>query len=444
MKPLYFVVVFVLLFCRCGNGQEIKPLYPEKWDEIENYIRNNWLKYIGTKPDLPKPYSYALNPGTLYYWDLYFINEGLMSQGFNEQALNNIDDFIFEIEKLGFIPNAMGWGENRSQTPYFGAMVRSYYDNCSTKDKAWLAVAYHALLAEYEFWTNSNGNQIEDHTSTIDGLQHFGNHADTAYSIDFYKGTLTRIPRLNPATATLEDTVSFSNHRIAEAETMDFTNRFEGRCMDFIAVDLNSNLWYYEMCLAYFERELGISNGKTWEQKAKTRAELINRYCWSEERGLYLDYDYVNGRHSSVASVATLMPLYWGFADKKRAAAVRRNLTLFDSDGGLVVCEPTDEQYHYQWGDKAVWAPVQFLAIRSMKRYGFKADAERYAMKFLNTVTKNFVEPYPNRNGARKPGFLWEKFTREGDINDDEYTCNHMMGWTAATFLEAKKCLVPR
>lgn len=37
-----------------------------------------------------------------------------MRQGFFEQARNNVDNFIYEVEKLGFIPNANGWGEDRS------------------------------------------------------------------------------------------------------------------------------------------------------------------------------------------------------------------------------------------------------------------------------------------------------------------------------------------
>ena len=30
-----------------------------------------------------------------------------------------------------------------------------------------------------------------------------------------------------------------------------------------------------------------------------------------------------------------------------------------------------------------------------------------------------------------------EKYTRTGEINDNEYPCSEMMGWTASTFLRA-------
>ena len=58
-------------------------------------------------------------------------------------------------------------------------------------------------------------------------------------------------------------------HRMAEAECMDFTPRFEGRCMNYIPVDLNSYLYGYEKDLAYYERELDLSDGRKWEQKGR-------------------------------------------------------------------------------------------------------------------------------------------------------------------------------
>lgn len=94
------------------------------------------------------------------------------------------------MEKLGFIPNANGWGEDRSMTPYFGMMVSSYYDKAQEKDTAWLRRAYNAVLKEYEFWTNTNGNTIEDHSTPVEGLQRYGHHSDSATLVSFYDKVL--------------------------------------------------------------------------------------------------------------------------------------------------------------------------------------------------------------------------------------------------------------
>ncbi len=421
----------------------VQAVYPEKWPEIEAYIRANFLSYVDTTSALPKPYSFALNPGTLYYWDLYFINEGLMMEGFWDQARNNLDNFIFEIEKLGFVPNANGWGEDRSQTPYFSMMVRSFWEKSPQKDTAWLRRAYRAVLQEYEFWTNANGNLIEDHRTPLEGLQRFSNHADTAALIEFYDRVLKTRFKLSDQ-ATPDEKVEVASHRLSEAETMDFTPRFEGRCNDFIPVDLNANLYQYERDLAFYEQELGLEGSMDWNQRAAERAALIDRYLWNEERGVYMDYDFVHQRFSTVASLATLMPLYWGLAPADKADRIRENLSLFQYPGGLVVCETLPQEIHYQWGDAAVWAPMQFIAIGALKNYGYHRQAQEVAMRWLNTVTRNFVDPQPATypsfkygDGTRHPGFLYEKYTREGEINDAEYPCSEMMGWTAATFLFA-------
>lgn len=439
----------VVLLLQTACTPAVKAEHAENWPEIEQYIRENYLAYVDTTSALPKPYSYALNPGTLYYWDLYFINEGLMIEGFWEQARNNVDNFVYEVEKLGFIPNAHGWGEDRSMTPYFSMMVRSFYEKSPEKDAAWLRKAYDAVLKEYEFWTNTNGNAIEDHSTPVPGLQRFSNHADTAALISFYDKVLKGRFKLSGDVSDAEK-AAVASHRLSEAETMDFNPRFEGRCNDFIPVDLNANLYQYEKDLAYYERELGLSDGSQWEQRAEQRAALIDQYLWNEERGLYLDYDFVNQRHSPVAALTTLMPMYWRFAPVNKAARIRKNLPLFEYPGGLVVCETLPQEIHYQWGDAAVWAPMQFIAMGAMKNYGYRRDARDIAMRWLNTVTRNFVDPRPATyppfkygDGTRHPGFLYEKYTRDGQINDAEYPCSEMMGWTAATFLKALREVNP-
>jgi alpha,alpha-trehalase len=305
------VVALMYLTVSCTQQPKVPQLqavHSDRWCDIEEYIYNNWLNYVDTVPSLPEPYSYALNPGTLYYWDLYFINEGLMIQEYWEQAQNNIDCFIYEIEKLGYVPNANRWGEDRSMTPYFAMMVKSYYEKSPAKDKSWLKRAYNAALKEYEFWTNTNGNNIEDHSTSVPGLQRYSHHSDSAKLVRFYDRVIQGRFNLDK-NAPIETKILMGGNRLAEAECMDFTPRFYGRIMDFIPVDLNSNLYQYEMVIGWMEKILNVSDGKEWSQKAEQRAKLIRKYLWNEERGLFLDYDFVNNKHTSIASIITLMPL---------------------------------------------------------------------------------------------------------------------------------------
>ncbi len=443
MKRLLLCVLLATALVACNQPPKVEALHPEKWDEIENYIRRTWPEFVEKDPLMPAPYLYGLNPGTLYYWDIYFHNEGLMRHEQWEIAQGGLDCMIFEIDSLGFVPTALHWGTDRSQSPNFSLSVRRFWELAPEKDTAWLEKAYRAVLKEYDFWTNENGNAIEDHSTPIAGLQRYGHHSDSAELIRFYDRVLKGRFRL-PDGATDDEKITIAAHRMAEAECMDFTPRFEGRCMDYIAVDLNSYLYGYEKDLAFYEKVLGMADGRDWEAKAARRAELIEKYCWDPARGLYMDYDFVNERFSPVASVGGLMPLHFGFAPREHARRMRDNLPLFDSDGGLVVCELSPQEIVYQWGDAAVWAPIQQLGIEAMQRYGFHREAYNISMKWLNTVTRNWIEPIPATypafkygDGVRHPGFLYEKYTRTGEINDYEYPCSHMLGWTASAFLVA-------
>ncbi len=419
------------------------PLYPEKWAEVEKYIYDSWPSFFETHPELPKPYAYALNPGTLYYADQYWINDALLRQGYVEQARNTLDCLIFSVDSLGFIPNAWGWGTSRSQLPYLAMMVRSYYER--TNDKAWLRGAYEAVLKEYEFWTNENGNLIEDHRTLVPGLQRYGEHGTREELIEFYDrvlGVRFKAPKDVPD----ELKCSVAAQRLAECESMDFTPRYYGHCLDFIPTDLNANLYQYEKNLGFFEQELGLKSQYNWTERAASRYELINRYLWNEKRGMYMDYDFVAGRHTHIVCIMAFSMMCYDLVPAERMERFRDNiLEALEVKSGLTICGESDEDMAYQFGRTGIWGSAQFVAMNGLDKAGFKEDARRLAMKYLNMVTKNYVDPYPSEYipfkktqlEKRPYGRLWEKFTYEGDINDNEYYCSPILGFTAAPYLLA-------
>ena len=76
--------------------------------EVREYIQKNWGKTFhdpngmrnGFTP--PKPYISPSIDGVytdLYYWDVYFINLGLMLDGHGEQVENNLDNMAYFIDK---------------------------------------------------------------------------------------------------------------------------------------------------------------------------------------------------------------------------------------------------------------------------------------------------------------------------------------------------------
>ena len=199
-------------------------------------------------------------------------------------------------------------------------------------------------------------------------------------------------------------------------------------------MDLNANLYFYETLFARYALLLGDpAAAEAWKTRAEKRRELINRYCLGED-GVYYDYDFVNGRRSTVVSGAVFSLLYAGVPDAGQARTlVEKALERLEFEYGIAVCEDKPYDYDYQWSYPNTWPPVVYLAIRGLDAYGYKQDARRIAGKYAAMVVKTFGQ---TRN-------LWEKYNvREGNINvSNEYDMPTMLGWSAGTFIYASDYL---
>lgn len=97
-----------------------------------------------------------------YYWDSYWIAEGLLRTGgsFIEITKNIIENFLDFVEEIGFVPNgARIYYKNRSQPPLLSQMVRIYIEH--TKDDSILDRALPLLIKEYEFWMNNRTVEVK-------------------------------------------------------------------------------------------------------------------------------------------------------------------------------------------------------------------------------------------------------------------------------------------
>lgn len=455
MKYYYILWSLILLIVySCEHGENVNYEYKEKfsenWQQVADSILSSWhLSKVdpvkSTNPtSLPLRKKYfSIMPGrnVLFGWDTYFTNMGLLQvDSLQEYVRNAIENHFQLIDSLGFVPNASEtWGTNRSQVPFLAMSVKSYYDK--NPDKEWLKNAYEYLVKDYQFWTNSGGNTIENHQTNIEELQHFYHHATEEEMLAFYEQIAPRfeLDMKVPDSSKFE----LANAWLAEAESgMDFTTRFEGRCHQFAALDLNCNLFQYEKILGFIEQELSLPDNE-WSKKAAKRGEAIIKYCWNEETGLFYDYDFINKRHSRVASVATFYPLYDGVASEEQAASVIDNLHLFENEYGPTICQESEDSHLYQWDYPAGWPPIFFIVHEGLKNYGNEMEAKRVATKYMDLVAKNFENPSPLTYVNPKSGDtvererykVYEKYnTVTGQILDSEYISRPFHGWSYGVF----------
>lgn len=392
----------------------------ESWPKVRRVFEPNPQR--GTLP-LPFPYtvpSIADAFQEMYYWDTYFTNLGLLRSGRVEWAKSNTDNYLWMVDRYGYAPNGNLAGLlHRSQPPYLSQMVREVYE--ATGDKSWLRGALGTLEAEYAFWMRKR--------STPTGLnRHFHDDSDAgarAFCVEIFTGRLHLPVPSHPYERKLA-----GDHYYAEAETgWDFTPRFDGRCGDFLPVDLNSSLYQVERNLAHFRRELELPGDLAFDEAAEKRRSLMAELLWNEQQGNFLDYDFRRAQHSKVASAASLHPLYTGAATAMQARRTRDAIGRLETEFGIAVCEENESGVVFQWDYPNGWPPIQGYAMMGMRNAGFVEDAKRLATKYIRLCVENF----------ERTGRLWEKYNvaTGGTDAQDEYPMPPMIGWTAGVFLLA-------
>lgn len=216
--------------------------------------------------------------------------------------------------------------------------------------------------------------------------------------------------------------VFFDHDRAVRENGHDTSNRVEDLCADLATVDLNCLLYRIEEDIAiatqtHFDDSLTIpaefcapgdqpntiESSNIWFERAQKRKDLINKYCWNEEKGMYLDYNTVTKQQSTFEGVTCLWPLWCGIAsDKQAARLVKDAIPTFERVGGLAsTSEETrgtvsEVNPQKQWDYPNGWAPHQILAWDGLRRYGYFDESARLNYRWLHLLT----ECFRNWNGS--------------------------------------------
>ncbi|MDB5170563.1 MAG: Alpha,alpha-trehalase [Candidatus Saccharibacteria bacterium] len=349
----------------------------EYWSKVQRFHPKDDESLLG----VPKPYlvpSYSAKTGfdfmELYYWDSYFMVQGMLDADHQELVTGILEDLLSLFERFKVIPNASRtYLTGRSQPPFLTTFIFDVYQTYDL-DKEWLKAAME--IAKKEYATVWMGVKKPNERLVYQGLSRY-------YDINYL-------------------------HDLAEAESgWDMTPRFDRRALNFLPVDLNALLYKYE---ADFARAARIFEDKReaakWDDAAELRKVIMNKLMWDKGRGLYYDFNYVKEKRGNVSSLATYFPMWAGMVDDKQAAALVKALRRFENKGGLATTDalPLGQfvlgSMPTQWAYPNGWAPLQFIVIKALERYGYHTDARRIAMKWLKTnqawfnENKVFLEKY--------------------------------------------------
>ena len=377
---------------------------------------------------LPKPY---VVPGgrfrEIYYWDSYFTMLGLVESGRSDLVTDMVDDFAHLLDSYGHIPNGTrSYYLSRSQPPFFFAMVGLLPGGADAAYARYLP----QLKREYGFWMEGAGQLKpgEAHRRVValpDGsiLNRYWDDSDTPRDESWREDVeLARASGRPPAEvyrdirAAAESGWDFGSRWFADARnkaTIDTT--------DVVPVDLNSLLYGLESAIAGGCAHRGDrACAGEFRQRAAQRRAAMDHYLWNATAGVYFDYLWPRRTSLWRLSAATLYPLFVGSASRQQAAGVAAAVraTLLKS-GGIVTTPLTTGE---QWDAPNGWAPLQWIGVSGLDRYGDRALAGSIACRWLHSVRRVYAES----------GKLVEKYdvVNERSGGGGEYPLQDGFGWT--------------
>jgi alpha,alpha-trehalase len=341
------------------------------------------------------PYTYEVPGGRFneqFYWDSYFIMLGLKTEGNWRRIEDMVKNCAYMIRKFGFIPTAnRTYFVTRSQPPFFSQMVRLLAEH---KGKRVLVEYLPYLLAEYRFW--------------MKGRLHLekAEHRAFARLVELKDGSLMNryfdnkiAPRpesLREDTTTAQQTRGHNSNRLflhlrAAAESgWDFSSRWLDdpqdlhtiHTADIVPVDLNCLLYLLETTIADAYKALWQPlSAHRFRKLAERRKKATLRYCWSKKHEFFTDYNFQRGRKTGALSLAGVFPLYVGIATNEQAALVAERIERdFLKPGGVVT---TLAETNQQWDAPNGWAPLQWVTIEGLRRYGYDELAETIRKRWL-------------------------------------------------------------
>ncbi len=353
---------------RARSGSELTA---EHVAAAREYVRNYWANLERFHPNddesllgLPKPYlvpsfeeNASFDYNELYYWDSYFMIQGMYDEAHQELVMGILEDLMSLFQRFRVIPNASRtYLMGRSQPPFLTTFIFEVYESFKPGDE-WLKDAIELAKQEYEVvWM---GTKKPNDRLVYKRLSRY-------YDINFL-------------------------HDLAEAESgWDMTPRFGRKALNYLPVDLNALLYKYEMDFVRAAEIFGDDDeAERWRQAAEERKKTMNELMWDKLRGLYYDYNFVRQKRGNVSSLAAYFPMWAGMVSDKQAESLVKALRRFENKGGLSTTDmlPIGQYVRgsmpTQWAYPNGWAPLQYIVIKALERYGYHDDAKRIARKWL-------------------------------------------------------------
>lgn len=449
-------------------GTEFEAWTPPDWHNQPQFLKkiangklHNWAinvhnlwKLLGKKirdsvKDHPELYSQIYTPypvivpggrfRELYYWDSYWVINGLLLSEMTDTAYGMIQNFLYLVNRYGFVPNGGRiYYERRSQPPFLTLMVESYYQ--ATKDKRFLRAALPTLEKEYTFWMQNRSVVV-----TVKDTEYVLNRFDVQVGLprpESYTDDLELAEGLTDDSkqqlwtdlkAGAESGWDFSSRWYKDSDGHHNGSLRETRTSQIVPTDLNALLCRNEKTLASFHQIVGDSDSVArYEQAAARRLKAIESVLWDDQRGAWFDYNLLTGYKHMEFYPSNLAPL-WAMCYSQHQAD--KAVQYLKGSGALQFPNgvPTSlKESGQQWDYPNAWPPLQHMIIDGLSKVS-SDDAKQLA----HDLAQKWIQT--NWLAYMKYEAMFEKYDVNGDGKPGgggEYEVQLGFGWTNGVALQ--------
>jgi len=230
-----------------------------------------------------------------------------------------------------------------------------------------------------------------------------------------------------------------------------FTDRSEKIKRDLTkiaAIDLNSYMVLQNRCLIKIAEQLVNTKNQIelekdiaeYEQKIDELTELIQKFLWNENYGLYFDYDIVEKKHIEINTIASFFPLIAGIPTENQVNRLVKHLESpyeYNTKIPLPSVALNDKDFERDTWRGPVWINTAYLVIKGLEKYQRLKLSSEFAYRIILGVFETwniekshsfyeFYDPerYDLKKLSRKKGNLFKQITLGGK------PVRNFVGWT--------------
>ncbi|WP_129666184.1 amylo-alpha-1,6-glucosidase [Phytoactinopolyspora endophytica] len=344
----------------------------------------------------------------LHTWDTFFT--GLVASWVDPSYARGIfGQILDQADERGMLPNRVsddrGRTDDRSQPPVGALTVLKAYLGSGlsdqTRDRTILSSGYDALRRWHEWWPTARRGPhgllawgsdpavrvSNDQASATDGDEHVHDEPGTALLLDQARRE-----------SGLDDSPMYD----------DVTYDASTHTMDLADVGLNALHIADAEALAVVAGRLDddATATKLREEAEAARSEF-NRLLWDAEHGEYRNRS-ADGEFSERVSPTMLYPLLAGGPTEEQAASLvgrLLDLAVLGGEPPLPSAARNDPSFSTRYWRGRVWAPMVYLAVEGLRRYGFDDEVRQIVRSLLDIFLDEWNrhshvrENYPVRPG---------------------------------------------